>query len=209
MPICGRTYHRDIFTTGEGVVDSVTVRAFRQHHPGVSFGYSFPVEGKKVVYATDNEIDGILLEDDQHATDSVVMRKIPETQVDFVRGADLLIATDTYTDEEYPNKTGWGHSRASTAVDLAVQAKVRSLAIFTHDPTRADADIDRLVDSCRDRARSHHANLSIFAAREGVELKSERLATYFETNNTQSSLTLSTHTQAALRCSSLTLRAPP
>lgn len=156
---------------GEAVVEGVQVRAFPQNHPGGSFGYSFSVDGKKVVYATDNEIDTDLADNDENSADSHVMRKIPDALIEFVTGSGLLIADGQYTDEEYRDKTGWGHSRASTTVDLAIQAQVRNLAIFHHEPTRADADIDRLVDSCKERARVHSSSLNVFAAREGVEHK--------------------------------------
>lgn len=88
-----------------------------------------------------------------------------------MRGADLLVADGQYLDEEYPTKIGWGHPRASTVVDLALQGNVKQLAIFHHDPMHADADVDRKIVSCRERALKASKELVVFGAREGLELR--------------------------------------
>ena len=88
-----------------------------------------------------------------------------------MRGADLLIADAQYTDEEYPSKLGWGHARCTTTVDLAVQAGIKQLALFHHDPLHTDEDVDRKVETCRGRARMLGSDLLVFGAREGLELK--------------------------------------
>ena len=85
--------------------------------------------------------------------------------------ADLLIADAQYLDEEYPSKVGWGHPRATTIVDMAVQANVKRLALFHHDPMETDDQVLRKLDICRERAKGHGSNIDIFAARELVELK--------------------------------------
>ena len=66
---------------------------------------------------------------------------------------------------------GWGHSRASTLVDLAVAAEVRQLAVFHHDPMQSDHDVDRKIDICRERAARHGFKVVVFGAREGLELR--------------------------------------
>ena len=126
----------------------------------------------KVVYATDNEIDLTLARTfDEIQADLEQQREVPKTLVEFVRGADLLIADGQYTDLEYPKHVGWGHPRATTVVDLAVLAGVKQLALFHHDPMHSDADVEAIVHQCRGRARQFASPLFIFAAREGLELK--------------------------------------
>ncbi len=100
-----------------------------------------------------------------------MLRKIPESFVRFVADADLLIGDGQYTDEEYPNKIGWGHARATTLVDLAVQAGVKQLALFHHDPMHGDDSVDASVNACQARAWAHGSDLSVFGAREGLEIK--------------------------------------
>lgn len=152
-------------------IEGVTVRHYEQTHPGRSFAYSFEKGGKRVVYATDNELDLILQNADEAARDPEALRRIPNDFVRFVADADLLIADGQYTDDEYPQKVGWGHTRATTLVDLAAQARVRQLAVYHHDPMHSDELIDDVIETCRRRAGLRDSRLVVFGAREGLELK--------------------------------------
>jgi len=156
------------------VIDGVTISYLKQVHPGGSFAYSLEHQGKKVIYATDSEVDahfksGSVPFDVDSNLD--LLRPIPERYIQFMSNADLLIADAQYLYEEYPSKVGWGHPRATTIVDIAIQANVKRLALFHHDPMETDDDVLRKLDICRERAKHHRVDLDIFAARELVELK--------------------------------------
>lgn len=157
--------------SGGGRIDGVEVRAMAQVHPGGSWAFSFATQGRKVVYATDHELDLLLPDREMPERDPGAPRPLPQSLVDFVRGADLLIADGQYTDAEYLSKVGWGHPRATTVVDLAIAAGVKQLAITHHDPMQTDADVEQKIAACRARARHRAPEMVIFAAREGVELK--------------------------------------
>ena len=86
-------------------------------------------------------------------------------------GADLLIVDAQYDDNNYQSKIGWGHMPAFTATDLGVQAHASNIALYHHDPESTDTQLDELVEKCRQRALRHQSTTSVFAAREGVELK--------------------------------------
>ena len=90
--------------------------------------------------------------------------------VEFLADADLVIHDAQYTVEEYPQKLGWGHTPAEWAVDYAVAARARRLALFHHDPHRKDDAVDRLVETCRRRAAAAGSPLDVFGAAEGEEL---------------------------------------
>jgi phosphoribosyl 1,2-cyclic phosphodiesterase len=156
---------------GAKSIEGVMVRHYEQTHPGRSFAYSFEKNGVKVVYATDNEIDMTVLNRDDILQRPEALRRVPEEFVRFVGDADLLIADGQYTDEEYPAKLGWGHARASTVVDLAVQARVKQCAIFHHDPMHSDQHMDDKISRCRARAERAGSNVVVFGAREGLEIK--------------------------------------
>ena len=161
----------DHLNDGEKCIDSVHVRSFPLAHSSDCFGYGFEADGKKIVYATDNEIPvqpEDVFPDSKHTGG---LRRVPESLLDTLRNADLLIADAQYTDEQYALKKGWGHSSCLTVADLAIQANVKNLALFHHDPESTDWNIDSMVKSCRRRAARHSSDISIFAAREGVELK--------------------------------------
>ena len=157
--------------TPEGTdIDGIMVRFIEQNHPGGSLAFSFEKNGKKVIYATDHELDDLILNKEESEKDPEALRQLPDDFVDFCHGADLLIADAQYTDAEYLEKKGWGHSRALTTVDLAVQAGVSTLALFHHDPTQSDRKVDLKVDECRRRAERLAPKLTVFGAREGIEL---------------------------------------
>lgn len=156
---------------GTKTIEGVEITHLEQNHPGTSFAYSFTKAGLKVVYATDSELDQRIVNHEAAARDPDRLRELPDDIVRLVADADLLIADGQYTDEEYPRKVGWGHARASTVVDLAVQAGVRQLAIFHHDPMHSDDDLDLAIDGCRKRAQRLGSSAVVFGAREGVELK--------------------------------------
>jgi two-component system alkaline phosphatase synthesis response regulator PhoP len=92
-----------------------------------------------------------------------------ERHIEFLTGADLLIHDATYTLDEYPAKLSWGHTPAEWAVDFAVVARARRLALFHHDPSRTDRALDALVARCRQRLPASDAP-EVFAAAEGQYL---------------------------------------
>ncbi len=159
------------FESSETSVGKVRVRCIEQTHPGRSFAYSFEIDGVKIVYATDNELDLTIKNREESERDPGLLRKLPDEFVEFARGADLLISDGQYTDEEYPKKVGWGHARANTVVDLAMQAGVKQCAIFHHDPLHTDALVDDKIKLAKKRVEAAGKSVQIFGAREGLELK--------------------------------------
>jgi phosphoribosyl 1,2-cyclic phosphodiesterase len=150
---------------------SFTVKCFQQKHPGGSLGFRFEHKGTTVVYATDSELDQVIDAPQKVAARPDAQRKLPADLVRAVKGADLLIADAQYLDEEYEHKTGWGHPRATTCVDLAGQAKAKQLALTHHDPMHSDMQVDLKVAACSERAESLGYTMQVFGAREGIELK--------------------------------------
>ena len=60
-------------------------------------------------------------------------------------GVDLLIHDAQYSNEEYANCVGWGHSTVQQAMTFAALAAAKHLVLFYHDPTHTDEDLDRLT----------------------------------------------------------------
>jgi len=90
--------------------------------------------------------------------------------VDWARGADLLIHDSMYTDEEYEDHVGWGHSALSRVIELAVEAQVKRLALFHHDPDHDDEFIDGMLRSAEQKLGELRAETSCTAAQEGGEI---------------------------------------
>jgi phosphoribosyl 1,2-cyclic phosphodiesterase len=82
--------------------------------------------------------------------------------LEFVEGADLLIHDAQYTPDEYQNKQGFGHSTIEMATDVALEAQVRKLILFHHEPTYDDNKLDAM----QAEAQSRFANT--YSASEGM-----------------------------------------
>jgi phosphoribosyl 1,2-cyclic phosphodiesterase len=161
----------DHFENSEKEIGGVKVRSFPLNHPGGCNGYIFEENGRKIVYATDNEIVPQSGEKSPDLENDSPLRKVSGSLVEAARGADLLVADAQYDEKEYAAKKGWGHSSCLSVTDWAILAGVKNLAIFHHDPEITDKDVDVRIASCVQRAARLGGRLTIFAAREGVELK--------------------------------------
>lgn len=147
-------------------VGDVKVETTFSNHPGVNLAFRFSHGGKSLVYLTDHEnyqaqVQGV---DDF----SVKQDRIIEN---FCRGADLLICDAQYTDEDYKQKRGWGHSRWKDTVALGLGAGVKALALFHHEPLRSDDEIDRIVGDCQSVVKEKGSSMRCFAAREREEIE--------------------------------------
>jgi CheY-like chemotaxis protein len=93
----------------------------------------------------------------------------------FLEAADLVIHDAQYTLDQFPERIGWGHSPAERAVDYAITAGVRRLALCHHDPENDDDTLDAIVARCNDRASKGSHIPEVFGAAEGhwVELGTE------------------------------------
>ena len=65
----------------------------------------------------------------------------------LARDVDLLIHDAQYTDDEYDERIGWGHSSIRQAFEFARLAGAHRLAPFHHDPTHDDDTLDRLISA--------------------------------------------------------------
>jgi ribonuclease BN (tRNA processing enzyme) len=79
--------------------------------------------------------------------------------------ADLLIHDAQYTDEEYIERVGWGHSSVAHALQFATMARVKHLVPFHHDPAHNDATIDHIIAQATKQARPA---FRVTAAQEGA-----------------------------------------
>jgi CheY-like chemotaxis protein len=158
-------YHE--LTEGRFELDAVRVTTRYLNHPAPALGYRLEADGVTVVYATDHEPHSRHHPEAPGETSRV--HREDERHIEFLAGADLVIHDATYTLEEYPEKLTWGHTPAEWAVDFAVSAQARRLALFHHDPSRTDRAIDALLARCRRRLPANDAP-EVFAAAEGQYL---------------------------------------
>ena len=138
----------------EQTIGSAWIQTFPIRHPGGGRAFRVDDEGRVAIYLTDHELPG----------------RGPEYNfyVEICQGADLLIHDAQYTDAELPDREGWGHSSCEQATRFAMEAGIKRLALFHHDPGRSDAEIDLLAGACQALARASGSDLEVFGAREGT-----------------------------------------
>ena len=157
-------------------IGNIKVRSKVMNHPGVCVGYRLNFSSGSVAFLPDNEpyealklhsVKSQLLSPEQLHTRAEEARA---SLVEFLRGVDVLILDTQYTDDEYKDHVGWGHGSLSTAVSLAIDAGVKRLILFHHDPAHDDDDIDEMMQKAQKLVSASGKSLKVEAAREGMEL---------------------------------------
>ena len=157
-------------------IGKVRVQARFVNHPGICVGYRLFTSQGSIAYLPDNEPYEVLKVSlagreksdlDKARAYAVAART---GLVEFLHGADILIIDAQYTDDEYLQKVGWGHGSLSSVVSLALDAAVRKLFLFHHDPSRDDKGVDEMVESARMLVLESGQPMEVDAAREGSEV---------------------------------------
>jgi phosphoribosyl 1,2-cyclic phosphodiesterase len=151
---------------GEGSVTMGGVRfdALSSLHPGHTLMYRLTHGGTRVVYATDNE-----LPIGWKAAGSASAHEV-ERYLRFFDGADLLIHDAQFTRDEMERRRGWGHSAWPDVLDIAIEAGVKRLRLFHHDPDHSDTILDGIEVDLRRLASERRASVECGMAREGEQI---------------------------------------
>jgi len=134
---------------------SVSCHAFPLNHPDGGYGFKFMENGKIFIYLTDNELKF------QHKNGLT-----RDQYINICQGADLVFHDAQFTKEEYKITRGRGHSTFMDAIDLAIEAKVKCLGLFHHDPDRTDDDLDYQVERCIKYIQEIDSQLELFPCAE-------------------------------------------
>jgi phosphoribosyl 1,2-cyclic phosphodiesterase len=129
--------------------DGIAIRTAPLNHPNKATGYRIDYAGRSICYITDTEHE-------EGRRDSTI--------VDLIRDADLVIYDSTYTDEEYVNFRGYGHSTWQEGVRLVEAAGAKTLVIFHHEPGHDDDRMDEIA------AAAEQMRSGTVVAREGMVL---------------------------------------
>ena len=127
------------------------------NHPGGGNAYRIEEDGVSIAYITDNELDPLTAPQTTYAE-----------WVDFCNGVDLLIHDAQYTEKDLPAKHGWGHSLISQVRQLAVDAQVKNLVMYHHDPERSDSELDEIALESAKFFKSKNSVIGSYIACEGL-----------------------------------------
>lgn len=150
------------------------------HHPGITYGYQIKVGDKRIIYVSDNEcqfldktmqnkIAEFSKEEQQMFVE--MNREEYEYELNVIQSADILIHDAQYTPKDYADKCGWGHSCYVDVVNYAIDADVKELYLFHHDPSNDDAAIEKIYKNSQEIIESRDSPLKCHIAREGLKVK--------------------------------------
>ena len=162
---------------GPTQIGPARVSSFILHHPGITYGYRIELGDKVIVYAPDNELSFInqSIESRKAEFDEAERRLLDEMKeedrwrtIEFMDGVDILIHDAQYTLDDYSRKRGWGHSCYIDTVNSAIDAGVKHLFLFSHDPSYDDDKLEELHQHTLDIIQERQARLTCHLAREGM-----------------------------------------
>jgi phosphoribosyl 1,2-cyclic phosphodiesterase len=141
-------------------VEGLSLTAALVLHPGPTVGYRIEAAGSTVAYIPDHE---------------PALVGIEGRTLDWISGAsiaadaDLLFHDAQYSEEEYLERIGWGHSSVADAVEFSRVVGARRLVLFHHEPRHADDSLQRLEAQAQELAAVDHEPPR--SAREGMVLE--------------------------------------
>ena len=154
------------------VVGSATITPVLLNHPVINLGYRIDCQGKSIFFTGDHEPHYNIYEpDDESYTEyQDLIEEQSSSIIESIRGVDIVIADSAYTLDEYPAKKGWGHGTFDSCIQLANRAGAKILYCTHHEPTRSDADLDRVFADALSRHADIACDLDIRLASEGAEI---------------------------------------
>jgi phosphoribosyl 1,2-cyclic phosphodiesterase len=121
------------------------LRAASVTHRGPTLGYRITEGDTSLCYIPDHEPG--------------LGARIDDLSEEWISGYDLacrsslLIHDCQYTDDEYPDHIGWGHSPVRDALSFAHRVEADRVLLFHHDPLHTDDFLDDLRDDALERWR--------------------------------------------------------
>jgi phosphoribosyl 1,2-cyclic phosphodiesterase len=141
----------------------VQVLSLPVSHRGSTVGYRLEVARGSLAFIPDHE--------------PVLGVELAELDTDWISGhplaagVDVLLHDSQFTEDEYAERVGWGHSSVAHAVEFARKADVGRLVLFHHDPDRSDAEVERLTERASELWDGAGGGAAPLAAHEGMTIE--------------------------------------
>ena len=127
------------------------------HKGGQTFGFRVERDGHSFAYLSDHAPLNLGPGTDGEG-------QLHQAALDLADGVDLLIHDAQFLAREFPAVAFLGHASVEYALGLADAAKVRTLALFHHAPSRTDEDIATLMGEIPP------SKAEVIAACDGLEI---------------------------------------
>jgi phosphoribosyl 1,2-cyclic phosphodiesterase len=141
-------------------IEEFVIKAQLIIHPNPTIGYRIKCGDTTVTYLPDHEpaLGGRTFPYDKSWVSGYMLAE----------GTDLLIHDTQYTEEEYADRIGFGHSSIRHAFRFAELSAVKHFVPFHHDPTHNDDQLDRIFEST---LKNLQPSYLVTPSREGLSLE--------------------------------------
>ena len=117
-------------------IDGASLTADLVVHPGPTIGYRLETSQGSVAYIPDHE--------------PALAGAIASKSADWISGSSLAAGVDAllhdaqYSEDEYADRVGWGHSSVADTVAFTRAVGAHRLVLFHHEPSHTDDELERL-----------------------------------------------------------------
>jgi phosphoribosyl 1,2-cyclic phosphodiesterase len=118
-------------------IGSATVTATSVTHQGPTLGFRLDEVAQSLAYIPDHE-----------PSLGIDMRTLAPEWIsghDLAEDVDVLLHDAQYSEDEYEDHVGWGHSSIAHTVSFAQIANAKRVVLFHHDPYHDDDSLERLL----------------------------------------------------------------
>jgi phosphoribosyl 1,2-cyclic phosphodiesterase len=142
------------------MLEGATLRADTVIHPGPTVGYRIEVDGRALAYLPDHE----------PALTGIGGGRSPGwiSGASLAADADVLVHDAQFSEEEYAQRIGWGHSSSADAIAYSKAVGAHRTVLFHHDPGHDDDWLDENERYAKLLAEADGVETSF--AREGMVL---------------------------------------
>ncbi|MFC1551997.1 response regulator [Candidatus Latescibacterota bacterium] len=127
-------------------IGDVSVSWEYTHHPGPTLGFKVSLHNNTIGYITDNEfLKGYCGHPEKIESHPELLEQYSNL-IEFISNVNTLICEAQYTNDEYLQKIGWGHSSLSNVCYLMKIANIKKWIVTHHDPSHDDEFLQKKLN---------------------------------------------------------------
>lgn len=131
-------------------IDSLNVDFHKLNHTNLTYGYKISGDDGTVACLFDHDVRS-----DKKNNDNLIK---------WAQGTDLVIHDAMFTEEEYQERSDWGHSTFDDACRNGVAINAESILLTHHDPRRVDTELSQIEQKLK--RTMEYENVTIHCAKE-------------------------------------------
>lgn len=132
---------------------SITIGDLKVDHTPLDHGWH---EAPTFAYKFQNSEESIVIASDHEARKS----DINDRFIEFAHDCSLLVHDGQFSEKQYLDKKGWGHSSVNQALDNALASKAQMTLLTHHLPDHSDSDLNLLYEKYNNDDKYRNLNFA-------------------------------------------------